>query len=228
MRGIIIGSSMSMPTDELNYNDSYIHLLREKFPDVEWMYRLQRSSSIDRLINEGFKSNGWDNLEFYNPDFAIIHLGVTDASPRYLPRRKIATKLLNMSFLAKYVYKYLRKHSYRKIEYCDVLPDDFRNKVIAYAERCKKLGTTLIIVKISMVHEKLVKTKSPEMNKSYKIYNQIFDEIAAQFDNVILVDGLNGENDVYQSDLIHANEKGQLVFFNQISTAIENIKNIQV
>lgn len=217
MRGIIIGSSMSLPTEELKYEDTYVHLLRERYPDIEWIHRFLRSSSIERLNKEGFKANGYDNLEFYTPDFVIVHIGVTDASPRYLPRRKIMVKILNMSPFAKYIYKFLRKHSYRKIKYCDVSLEDFRKNLEKYAQRCLKSGTKLILVEISMAHETLIKTKSPEMNHSYEIYNKIFHEIAEKYPNATLINGLRGENDLYQSDYIHANKKGQKIFFDRLS-----------
>lgn len=223
MRSIIIGSSMSLPTEELKFDDCYVHLLRESFPEIEWIHRLQRSSSIDRLSQEGFKANGWDNLEFFTPDFVILHVGVTDASPRLLPRRKLATKLLNISPLAKPVYKFLRKHSGRKIKYCDLSPEQFRNHVEQYVKRCENIGTKLIIVEISLAQPKLVKSKSPEMDKSYELYNNIFREIAAAHDDVFLVEGLKGEDGLYQTDCIHANAKGQHLFYERLRAVIDNI-----
>lgn len=208
-RLLIVGASMPLPTDELRYEDTWPYLIRKYFPNVEIINKSARARSVTSLTSEG-----GNLLECYSPDIIILHLGLTDCAPRLLPRRKLYVKIIKRTFLAKIIFKYLRRTKGRQIIYADVNPHDFFFHIDSYVKRAGKIP--IGIVKLSKVIGKASQS-SPHFNESINIYNCIFERIAKENENVTIIDGLDGSTvEDYQSDGFHLRAKGQTKIFSHI------------
>lgn len=91
---IIIGSSVSMPRNEVSYEDTWVSKFISTFNNFNIIDRCKRASLSTRLINEGGdtrdRSNpkGSDLLEFYKPNFSIIELAFEILPPNRIFKSK--------------------------------------------------------------------------------------------------------------------------------------------
>ena len=228
MRCLVIGSSMSMPSCELKYEDTWLYRLIKTFPDIEFIDKNRRSSSACRLTTEGMCANGYDLLELYNPDFIITQIGATDAFPRLLKRHAIGTKLINHlpRFISNQIYNLIRKTKGRTISCADLTTEQFYNYFSAYCNRAQKLGTHVFCIKIAHCNDKVLR-KSPHAIEAIDLYNTIFDHLQTEFDNVTAIEplplNLDLNANIMQTDGIHLTAKGSEIVFNNIKNAILNI-----
>lgn len=72
MKVIVITDSMSMPRDNIRYEDTWYYKLKHKLKSYKFIDKEHRGSMSNRLVNEGggFANilPGSDLLEFYKPD----------------------------------------------------------------------------------------------------------------------------------------------------------------
>lgn len=224
MRCIVVGDSMPMPSFELNYEDTYLFKLKSYFKSVEFIDRCRRASSVRRLVSEGINSSGYDLLEMYNPDFVILNLGATDASPRLLPREALYTRIINTMPFAKGIYNIVRRVKGRTISCNDVSPEKFYSCLSKYVERAKNHNVIVYCVKIAYFGSKVLK-KNPLANKSFDLYNKLYDKLAYEYDNVRLVTPLQFTDFIeydkkLQSDYIHLTADASTEVFENIKAAI--------
>lgn len=225
LRCLIIGSSMSMPSVDIEYEDTWPYKIISKYSNLEFIDKNTRSSSVRRLVKEGALSKGYDLLEYYKPDFVITQIGITDCSPRLLKREKSSTKLINYlpHTISKFIYDIVRKTKGRTISCCDIDNKTFYNCCAQYAERAKKMNTHIFCIKIAHTGIGVVK-KSPHMNESIDLYNKEFDRLAANFNNVTVINPFPDNVDIQElliHDEIHPNEKGSEIIFKNIVKTIE-------
>jgi hypothetical protein len=227
MRAIIIGSSMAMPRLECNYDDTWIAKLVKKYPQIEFIDKCRRSSSAIRLVDDGAGAGdtrrGADLLEYYNPNFVITQIGITDCSPRLLKRNKKSTKIINElpDFLSKLIYDFVRKNKGRAIKNADLSVSEFRQCWINYIQRAKDLNTFVICVKIS-IPTSLFLSKSPLSASAIDLYNNVFEKLALEYSNLICFDPYNQSDiDRVAIDEFHVNEEGQTIVFNKLIRIID-------
>lgn len=224
MRCIIVGSSMAMPSLQLSYEDTWVYKLIKIYKDSEFVDKSRRSSSVRRLVSEGQNSLGYDLLEFYNPNFVILQIGITDASPRLLPRGKLYTKIINKLPFSKFIYNIVRKTKGRTISCADLTQEQFYDCLSKYAKRALDLGIDVYCIKIAHCGSKVIKV-SPHMNEAIDLYNKMYDKLSCEFDNVQLITPFAGYDeskldDILQSDHIHLTPKGCDIVLNNILSVI--------
>lgn len=221
MKCLIAGDSFAMPTEELAYEDTWPHLLYEEMPGLEIISKAERSRSVRSLNTGGYKGNGWDFLELIAPDFVIMHLGISDCAPRLLKREATLTKLLNLLPFSKMIYNIVRKTKGRTISCSDLSPEVFYDNVARYMKRAQDMGVTVFIIKISNGGQKVIKI-SPHFNEAVDLYNTVFDRIGKEFNNAVLIEGIDGSDEsVFQSDGIHLLKNGNQIIFNRLKAAIK-------
>lgn len=224
MRCIVVGESMPMPSFELKYEDTWLFRLKQFFPNVEIIDKCRRSSSVRRLVSEGQNALGYDLLEFYEPDFVILHLGLTDASPRLLPREVLYTKIINRLPFSKSIYNIVRKTKGRTISCADLSPKAFYSCLSRYAERAKTKGVIVYCIKIAYCGSKVLKV-SPHMNEAIDLYNSLYDKLALEYSNVRLIQPLptlsiSELDKILQADAIHLTPQASHMVFENVKSAI--------
>lgn len=234
MRCLVIGSSMSLPTDELKFEDTWMYLLSKHYPHLNIIEKCKRSSSARRLTTEGPNASGKDTLEYYNPDFVITQIGATDAAPRLFKREALMTHIINHLPISKFIYNVARKTRGRVLANCDLSPELFKEQFNTYAKRAATIGTKVFIIEICKVTDKVIKV-SPHYNECVEIFNSKLREVADENDNVTIIPSIRVEEIAdFQHDGIHHTASGQLKMFKNILNAvspliseIDNIPNIK-
>lgn len=226
MRCLLIGASMSMPSSELAYEDTWVYKIIRTFPDIEFIDKCRRSSSATRLVTEGQNGKGYDLLEQYTPDFVITHFGITDSYPRLLKRNSLTTRLINRlpRFISNFIYNIVRKTKGRTLSCSDLSPSEFHKYFAQYCKRAENLGIHVFCVKIAYCND-IVLRKSPKVTEAVDIYNQVFDRLEREFSNVTIITPLPldldlNNYDILQSDGIHLTAKGSDLVFQNILNAV--------
>ncbi len=231
MRCIVVGASMVMPTFELKYEDTWLFKIKEKYPNIEFIDKCRRASSVERLISEGQNSSGYDLLEFYNPDFVILHIGLTDVAPRLLKRNAFYTKIINHLPFSNIIYNCIRKIKGRTMSCSDLSTERFYFCLSRYVERAIKTSTPVFCIKLLHCGEKVL-NRSPEMNRTIDIYNQLFDKLESVYPNVHLISplksiGTKERAEYMQSDGIHLSAKGSFQLFRELDSELQKYLKLQ-
>ena len=95
---MIVTDSLSMPRPEIRYEDTWIYLLKQEFPQYDIIDRPGRGSTTTRLVTEG--GGGVDLLETYMPDIVIIQLGMADCAPRLFNKRGLEYRIVSRNLPA--------------------------------------------------------------------------------------------------------------------------------
>jgi len=223
MRILVLGSSMTLPSDELIYDDTWLYCLGHDYPSIEVVDKCYRESSAKRLNSDGPKGNGKDALDYFAPDVVITQIGVTDAAPRLLKRNGKFARILNhlphkLSTLA---YNYLRRHRGRQLRYCDLTPEQLYGHFDKYCKRAAMMGVKVFMIEICHATQKVVKV-SPHYNECIDIFNKQLHRVAEENDNAHIINVVNTSdlND-FQTDGIHLTPQGQKKQYELIKEALK-------
>ncbi len=227
MRILVLGSSMTLPSDELNYDDTWLYRLGQDFPSLEIVDKCYRESSARRLNSDGPKGNGRDALEYFNPNAVITQIGVTDAAPRLLKRGGKLSRILNHlpRYISTIVYNYLRRHRGRQLRFCDLTPTQLHDQFDKYCKRAAKIGVKVFIIEICHATQKVVSV-SPHYNECIDIFNEQLHKVADENQNAHIIRVIEASDSRdFQTDGIHLTPKGQLKQLEFIKQALsqENI-----
>ncbi len=214
-----------MPRPGISYEETWIYLLRQRFPGIDIIDRPGRGSTSMRLYTEG--GGGVDLLEMYNPDMVILQIGLTECAPRLFRKAGLESfimkRLMPKKFIPRYV-EHVKKTRGRNPEITEVSPEVFKRNIFSYAQRCRNAGTDLLIIKILEPTEIYIE-KSPFIKQNIDLYNSIYKSAEKAFSNVSFLDPVGSENDVNLLcvDELHINQQGHLLYFDSIIPAAENI-----
>lgn len=222
MRILVLGSSMTLPSDELTYNDTWLYRLGHEFPQLEVVDKCQRESSARRLNAEGPTKKGKDTLEYYAPDVVITQIGVTDAAPRLLKRNGMLARILHHTprKISKMVYDFLRKHRGRQLKYCDLTPDQLQEQFDFYCKRAQKLGVKVFIIEICHATTKVTNV-SPHYNECMDLFNSRLHKVTEANPNARIIEVISADDlSDFQTDGIHLTASGQSKLFKNIIEAL--------
>lgn len=211
MRILILGSSMTLPSNELTYDETWLYKLGKEFPRIEIVDKCMRESSARRLISDGPGGNGKDALDYFSPDAVITQIGVTDAAPRLLKRGGKLFRILNHlpRKISTIVYNYLRKHRGRQLKYSDLTPQQLHDHFDKYCKRAAELGAKVFLIEICHATPKVVKV-SPHYNECIDIFNEQLRKVAAENINAHIIKVIEADDlSDFQTDGIHLTPKGQ-------------------
>ncbi|HNX22897.1 MAG TPA: SGNH/GDSL hydrolase family protein [Spirochaetota bacterium] len=225
-RILIITDSVSMPRLEVKYEETWIYLFKNKFRDFDVIDRPARGSTSMRLVQEG--GGGFDLLESYMPDRIIIQMGLAECAPRLFKKNGFEQKFINKYLPAKIRNDYIKavkERRGRNPEFTDVPPEQFRNNIFNFAGRCRALNVKLAIIKILRPTDIFLK-KSPFVKQNIDRSNSIFEEVAANFNNVELIDPINPELDINTLclDELHVNSEGHKLYFKAVENYFKKVK----
>ncbi len=215
---MIITDSVSMPSENVKYQDTWIALFKKRFGDFDVIDRPAVGSTSMRLVQEG--GGGRELLELYMPDSVILQLGLAECSPRLFRKKGIELKFINRylppRLRGRYV-SFIKKRRVRNPDFADVPPERFKKNIYSFAGRCQKHNVELCIIKILRPTEIFIK-KSPFIQRNIDLYNSIFDEAAQRFKNITIIDPVKKDVDVNSLcfDELHINKKGHRLYFRAI------------
>ncbi len=230
MKIVIIGSSLvyDKPSRDDSYQSIYGFLLKNYFKskgDHEVFIigraknhtRMQRRQ--DRLLYD---------LEQFEPDIVIIHLGIVDCAPRlFLEEEQIFLQALP-KFLRFDLIKFLSNHRYyftRKFKKEYVKINDFEKYYQKILDKIKEINAIPIIINISKPNQHII-------NRSYFIiekiiaHNKILLKLAKKNHcNIIDVYSIIESQKSYQlADGIHLSKSGNKKLANLLITEIKSLR----
>lgn len=209
-RVLIIADSMAIPRDEVPYEGTWVHMVRQAYPEYEFIDRVGRGSTSMRLVVEG--GGGKDLLEYYTPDMVILQIGMVECAPRLFKKggfeHFFLNKILPVSQRPKYV-RFIKRKRIRNPKITDVRPEQFRKNITNYFERAAAMATRVAVILIARPTSLFVE-KSPHIQENIDLYNGIYREVAALFSNVEVIDPFGAEVDINEIsvDEIHVYPEG--------------------
>lgn len=221
MKVLCVGDSLGLPRKGVAYEDTWFYKLTQKYPQIHFISKFVRELTTDRFNPIG------DFSDYYKPDVVITQFGVVDCAPRIindrLNRWKLILSLSNSLRIEKFTWSIIKKFYHRNNpNTVYVSPNDFERNIINYFDTLQKKGVKLIIViKIGMPGPS-VRKKSPCFAGNVHKYNAIYNKVAKQFHNMVLIDPLKDGDDVNYVDGYHTNERGFQLIQEQLDRILAN------
>lgn len=211
-RWLIVADSLALPRAEVAYEHTWPKMLKNAFPDIDWIVRGQRASTTDRLLRDG--DGGADCLEFYQPDGVILQLGICDCAPRLFKQNSLIARILfklpmNMG---KLISRAFEKTVGRQVKRAWVPIQRFESNLEQFAKRAATNGTQVWALQICPVGLEVVE-KNPLLTNQIKRYNEALMQLASQHENFIYVQTFSEGCDIDKAtvDGYHLNEHGARV-----------------
>ena len=211
---ICITDSMGMPREEYSYENTWISILKRKLNDFDFICFTRRQETTKMLNSLGGDSTssifpkGSDLLEFIEPTYAIIQLGIVDCSPRLLNRyeRFILARIKSES-LKSNIISLLKKIKKRDSQNVFVNPLEFESNIDKYIQRAitKKVKRVFFF--------KILANFSILENKQYKEnilkYNNILTKLEKKYPKYFKVVEFEVEDKMLLKDGYHLSLVGQ-------------------
>ncbi len=219
MKILCVGDSLALPREGVSYEDTWFYKLSTNYPNVHFISKFVRELTTDKLTPRG------DYSYFYKPDVVITQFGVVDCAPRIINERlrrwKILLFISNLFGLYSFTWKMIKKRHHRNNpDVVYVNPKDFESNIVQYFTDLRLGGAKLIIVvKIGMPGQS-VRKKSPCFADNVNRYNSIFDKVANELQNIVVIDPLIDGDDVNYVDGYHTNGKGFQLVYNKIEKVL--------
>ena len=221
---LCIGDSTSLPGHTNSYEDTWFYILKQNFPDLDFISLFRRSITTEILVVEGggdYTDNlpkGADCLEFYNPSIVILQLGIVDCAPRLLNQfDKLIIKLSPQRF-NKFYITFLKKIRKRKLSNTIVSPEKFFNNLENYINRCSisKIDI-LIFISIPYPDNKMVNNNRGIITNIEK-YNKIINDVSKEYNFIEIIQPLDCRKYKEQifEDGYHPNSIGNFIVFQEL------------
>lgn len=219
---LCISDSLGLPRPEVKYEETWIKLLKLKYPEFDYITLFRRALTSSFLSEGNFN----EYLKYYDPNIVILQLGIVDCAPRYLRDKSIIKKIERRLpiKLKSYFWFFWKSTHDRKIDYSEVSLSDFENNLRNYFIQCKTLGVEkVIVVKICTPAVEMVK-KNPLIVEAVNLYNNVFDNVSNEFNNVTVINPLHvGESEIYLEDGYHTNYFGNKLVGESIMNELANL-----
>jgi hypothetical protein len=225
-RILIVTDSISMPRPGLPYEEIWVHHIKKRFPDLDFIDKSARGSTSTRLVTEG--GAGADLLENYDPWAVILQQGYAECAPRLFKKHGaeyyIMNKIMGPALRKKYI-SFIKKHRGRKPDLTDVSADQFEKNINNYFERAENIGTKIILILMHPANS-IFKQKSPFIQHNSDFYNSIYKKAAEEHDNIIVIDPFKSKNmDQFSIDEVHYNLNGHKILFDAITRTMVKLLN---
>ncbi len=204
---LCIGDSIGMPRDGVIYAETWFYLLSENFKEHHFIYSFKRALTTDELINKDF-------LEFINPNYVVLQIGIVDCAPRYFRKGSFVEIFVNKlpKLLRDNFWKIKKKISQRKKNFSYVSEHKYKENIISYIDRCMKLGIEKVfILPIILPGTKMIKS-NPQIVEQLNRYNLILNEVELIYEKVHLIKfNLPFTESDFVDDGYHLNSSGQKI-----------------
>lgn len=221
---LCIGDSLALPGHLNRYEDTWFYLLKNEFPDFDFISFFKRQLTTDILTTMGGGVNGVDQwpkgadcLEAYMPDLVVLQLGIVDCAPRLLNIfDKMVLKVVPSNLTTTYI-RLIKKVRSRKTTNTYVTTKRFRENLENYFDRTSKTNTHVVIISISMPDQAFLQ-KNPDSMANIYTYNNIFTQLGERYNNVSITTPLDPAAysfPVYE-DGYHPNAYGHRIIFEKL------------
>jgi len=216
-RVLIIGDSNCLPRPPGKYADSWIYLLKQAMPQVDFVILADGSRTTEYLAiyprrrPDGTLEYDPANLEIYEPRIVICNLGIVDCAPRLFTKFEsrflstIPTQLRTVLIAA--TKRIRRRTSLRAY----VRLPAFEHNVRQYLARCRASGVGKVILIGIPTPDIRGTRRNPTIREAVAQYNAVLAGFSRQDERVVFIDPLQPEQDVsrlYVDDGYHLSIAG--------------------
>lgn len=206
-RILCISDSLGLPRPGVCYSQTWISMLRNQIPSMDFINISRRKTTTDMLSTWNYG----EYLYFYDPAIVILQLGICDCAPRYMRTSSVCYRLLQKmpDIVQTFFWRIYKKFVKRSLKRTDVPLQRFENNLQNYIQQCMLSEIQHIIcIKIITPGPAMLKS-NPLIMDSVKCYNEVYDRLALQYpDSITVVDPLNISDDSFYVDGYHANAAG--------------------
>ena len=208
---VIIGDSLGLPRQTLDYEKTYTYLLKEKLPDWDIINRCRAGNTTRFQLNEKYVLS---DLKFLKPDVVVMQFGIADCAPRLFSinqRRLIEVIGYFNSSLQDGIINFFSKHRYfftKVFPKVYVKKEEFKKNMRKLIVITKSLGAIPIVINIA-ASSLYTQKRSFGIFKNISDYNSIF--VSKE---IIDVNSL-GEEALLENDH-HLNEKANVFITKKI------------
>jgi len=233
---LCIGDSTAMPNGvDKQYEDTWQYLLKSTFQSIDCITFFMRGLTTEALVTMGKKieygiPKGADLLEFWRPDIVVLQLGVVDCAPRLFNINSFERKLINRFPLKLFRDHYIRmvkKMRMRKPEHAIIKPDQFKNNLVDYFNRCQKLKLRKLIVIGIPIPDQRMLDKNPLIIDAIVIYNNIYRQLEKRYPFIKVVfplDATKYPEEIIYTDGYHPNPLGFKLIFDDLKKTLVELK----
>lgn len=221
MKILCIGDSLGLPREECAFEETWISLLRNKYPQHTFIGQFEGGRLIDSALSA---FNGY--YRYYGADIVILQLGVCDCAPRYVNEKKAFNRMIRKTFYSlglSDLYWKIVKIRARRPDCVNTPPDVFKNQYGQLIDNIIAEGRCVIVIKIGHGAQSVINS-SPFFNSNVDRYNAIIDKLIGAREKVYNVDPLNLVNEELFVDGYHCNAKGMEKVYELLCKVIDKIE----
>ena len=126
MKVLCFGDSLGLPREGCKYEETWISLLRTKYPHHTFIDHFEGARLIDSAVSD---YNTY--YKYYDADVVILQEGICDCSPRYVNDKKTSSMMIRKAFntlgLSKLYWRIVKSHI-RRPNCVYTQPVSFENK----------------------------------------------------------------------------------------------------
>lgn len=229
---LIQGDSLPLPNETVPYRRTWPGLLRREIGDIVDVVNRSSSEKTTDDLSSSDRVHHRRELEYYEPRYVILQIGLVDCAPRYFSRfgKEILDLLPSETSSALFfVAKKLRQRSTRRAY---VSKRSFRENIEQYLRRASKIGDLkqVVFVEILTASEKY-KKKNPNVDESIQDYNEIINAVTDSFDFASIVSPLADSQEEEQQlvdemtlgDGYHLNSEGHTRMYDRLCNVLNPV-----
>ncbi len=222
MKILCIGDSLGLPRRGCVYEDTWLALLRQHYPE----HSFYDFFAGDRLIDSALHDFN-QYYQYYKPDVVILQQGICDCAPRFIDESKLSTRIIRRLF-----YTLCLKNLYwRIVKSHKRNPNRVKTPPSKFVELYKQLinnvlenkGKFIVIIKIGHGAESVI-ASSQYFNYNVDRYNALIDGIASNYNQVFVVDPLSIVNEEMCVDGYHCGPIGMQKVSESLIAILDSMK----
>lgn len=220
-RILCISDSFGLPRPEVDYESTWIAILKKRLPSCDFIGCFRRLANTDILSTSAYG----EYLRWYAPHAVIVQLGICDCSPRYLRTNSLLYKALSAlpQPIANPAWKIVKLRK-RSLDRTDVTPDKYLLNLRNYVEECRRTGVEgVVLVEIGIPSEKM-QASNPLIIDSIARFNACINEVAQSNSGYVkVVCPLKSAKAFdYTSDGYHPNARGNTKVADALEVALRD------
>ncbi len=206
MKILCIGDSLGLPRKGCDYEETWLALLRQHYPE----HSFYAFFAGDRLIDSALHDFN-QYYQYFKPDVVILQQGICDCAPRYFDGHNILLRILRKLFyiigIENMFWRIVKCHK-RRADCVHTRPEVFTETYTQLVDRIIANGGKYVIL-IKIGHgAKSVIASSPYFNQNVDRFNTLIDGIASKYNQVYVVDPLNNIKEEWFVDGYHCGPLG--------------------
>ena len=220
---VVIGDSLAMHDIDNNIptNKTYPYLIKSNFSAVDLIVRNRRANTS---LQQSRKQHIYDDIDAFNPDIFLFHLGIVDCSPRVIGRYEKFVLSVMPEFVTIPIKKFISKNRYfltKVLKRVYVSESSFYKNIKLLLEHMINKNSNIIVIGINASSD--LSMKSYNIKENIREYNLILEKLCKKLGCHFLEN--NYEKEYFLPDGIHLNLDGHKKLSDDLSRILRSMMN---